>query len=69
MENNNKIQSLNSVLPEFYLDDMERRLETDPLTIGLVDLDMAEETCEGYSSCQCDVHNGACIDKISCNKY
>ncbi len=34
MDNNNHFKSLNSTLPEFYLEKLEERLETDPLTTG-----------------------------------
>ena len=70
MEKNNKIQSLNNVLPEFYLDDMERRLETDPLTMGgLVDLDVDEDVCSNYQYCECNTLDNVCVDKISCGTY
>lgn len=29
-----EIKSLNEGLPEFYLEDLEQRLETDPLNVG-----------------------------------
>ncbi len=67
MEKNNKIQPLNSALPEFYLDNVERRLETDPLTLGgLIDLDVSDPDCQGYSLCACDLDKGVCMGKESC---
>lgn len=29
-----KVMQLNETLPEFYLENLEERLETDPLTVG-----------------------------------
>ncbi|TGX81337.1 hypothetical protein E5358_10935 [Palleniella muris] len=50
-----KIVSLNKELPQFFLEELEQRLETDPLSVGgLYDLDTAdggEYTCEVYFNC------------------
>ncbi len=34
MEKKNSIESLNEELPEFFLSDLEERLETDPMNVG-----------------------------------
>ena len=51
-------KSLNVGLPEFYLEDLEQRLETDPLSIGMfMDIDTTSslnnnsEGCWGYEFC------------------
>lgn len=60
------VKSLNQGHSEFYLEDLEQRLETDPLSIGaLLDIDSAngEDACSsycwGYEYCKpkegCDV--------------
>ena len=71
MEKNKiKINSLNTVLPEIYLDEMERRLETDPLTLGgIVDLIDEEGSCgcHGNSGCQCNKLGESCVGKWSCD--
>lgn len=62
----NLVKSLNQGHSEFYLEDLEQRLETDPLSIGaLMDIDSAngEDACSsyclGYEYCKpkegCDV--------------
>ncbi|MBO5058354.1 MAG: hypothetical protein J6C10_02475 [Prevotella sp.] len=61
-----KIESLNKELPQFFLEELEQRLETDPLSVGgLFDLQAAdgEDWCVGRSVCNGD--NG-CSDKSSC---
>ena len=71
MKENNKIQPLNSTLPEFFLDDVERRLETDPLTLGglvdLIDPSEAEPLCVNVSTCSCHNHEGSCINLRTCD--
>lgn len=75
MKENNKIQPLNSTLPEFFLDDVERRLETDPLTLGgLVDLVNAEDviqeaSCSPFRTCTCDGFEGMCQGLTTCGDY
>lgn len=67
METKNKIMPLNTALPEFYLEEVEQRLETDPLTLGgLVDLDFESANCVGNTSCACDLNNGVCTGKAGC---
>lgn len=50
-----KIESLNKELPQFFLEELEQRLETDPLSVGgLFDLQAAdgeENGCLGVSTC------------------
>ncbi len=58
------IKSLNEGLPEFFLDELEQRLETDPLNVGALvslydpstqsgaDICGRYETCEEYNGCK-----------------
>ena len=66
---NKAISSLNNKLPQFFLEELEQRLETDPLSVGgLYDLQDSGDSdfCQDYSSCNQD---GACHDKITCVTY
>jgi hypothetical protein len=57
---NKELVSLNSQLPKFFVEELEERLETDPLMIGgLFDLaqtttSQAEAGCWGYVQCDSD---------------
>lgn len=54
---NKELQSLNTELAQFYLEELEERLETDPLAIGgLIDL-MAEISDNSLIRCK----------QLSCN--
>lgn len=47
-----KVMQLNETLPEFYLENLEERLETDPLTVGsLFRTELTSEGCIGDSYC------------------
>ena len=66
---NKKISSLNNELPQFFLEELEQRLETDPLSVGgLYDLQETGEEedgiCIGNSSCG---KNGNCTEYTYCN--
>ncbi len=64
MDNNNHFKSLNSTLPEFYLEKLEERLETDPLTTGgLLGLEQGSNPEE----CFCLIHNCDCDDLCTCD--
>lgn len=63
-----KIQKLNEELPEFFLESLEERLETDPMSVGsFVDLTDASSdesgVCIGNTSCG---ENEDCTDFTSC---
>lgn len=59
-----RVNSLNEVLPDFYVEDLEKRLETDPLLAGgLVDVDSSSDACIIESTCNGD---GGCTEKSSC---
>lgn len=60
-----KVMSMNETLPEFYLENLEERLETDPLNVGsMFKVEMDGDLCWGYD--QCNGENG-CIQKESCD--
>jgi hypothetical protein len=66
------VQSLNQELPEFYLEDLEQRLETDPLSVGAlmnIGAPGAEDGdsgyCWGYEFCN---PKGGC-EVTSCAWY
>lgn len=63
----NEIKKLNEELPEFFLESLEKRLETDPMSVGsFVDLtDSSDESdfCIGKTHCG---EKGDCIDVTSC---
>lgn len=53
---NNEILSLNSQLPQFFVEELEERLETDPLMIGGL-LNVSGMEAENQAPCifvQCD---------------
>lgn len=71
-----EIIPLNNTLSAFCLDEVERRLETDPLTLGgLIDLqedgvdDMGGRMCFVNDGCVCDGHDGICVVKGHCFLY
>lgn len=71
-----EIIPLNNTLSAFCLDEVERRLETDPLTLGgLIDLqepdveDLNGRACFVKSGCVCDGHDGLCVVKGHCFLY
>ncbi|MDR1898244.1 MAG: hypothetical protein LBR10_15815 [Prevotellaceae bacterium] len=76
---NDELMSLNENLyDEFYIQELESRLETDPLAIGGIldmfsqDVSMAEGDCVGYSSCGensgdlCGINACNCLFACSC---
>jgi len=66
----NKIRKLNEELPEFFLESLEERLETDPMSIGsiidLTDSSMGTNSCTGYRYCH--EYNG-CDEVVICQRY
>jgi len=67
---NKALKALNKELPQFFLEELEQRLETDPLSVGgLFDLHAGDgdgDDCENWSFCK---QEGACHDKIHCQGY
>lgn len=66
---NGDLESLNKELPPFFLEDLEQRLETDPLAVGgLIDLesDADSDFCISYSVCKEDVY---CKGNESCSVH
>lgn len=69
-----ELLSLNAELPSLYLEELEQRLETDPLAIGgLLSVDMADDSC---SYCECNGHCGQkcnhcsyCVCNGHCGEY
>jgi len=62
-----KIKKLNEELPEFFLESLEERLETDPMSIAsVVDLIIDVEHCMKY--CHCDNYLD-CDNVTSCHEY
>ena len=60
----NGVQSLNAVLPEFFIEDLEQRLETDPLaTTGLLNMDAPSDGCLVNLDCERD---GSCSEDSVC---
>lgn len=66
-DKNKELVSLNSELPELYVEELEQRLETDPLMLsGLLDTNMQrgfcgfEYTCNSKGGCEgmslCPLH-------------
>jgi hypothetical protein len=78
-EKNEEIISLNTDLYDgFFIQELEYRLETDPLMlVGLMDLFSSEGecmVCNGYTSCdtQCYEYGDCpnhCLGYFSCNAY
>ena len=63
MEENKLIESLNEELPEFFLSDLEERLETDPLNVSaLVTL---QTNMSAANSDWCLVNN---CERFLCNR-
>ena len=51
-EKKNELRSLNEELPAFYLDELEQRLETDPLAIAaLLNMDSSDSSDECICIC------------------
>lgn len=63
-----ELVSLNSELTEFSLQELEQRLETDPLAVGgLLDIaSSGEMSFSTFSSEECDTH---CSGETTCNVY
>ena len=63
MEKKKELNSLNAKLPPLYLEELEQRLETDPLAIGglLSSANFDAEDCVGFCGCF-----GDCIGLCSC---
>jgi len=55
MEKKKSIESLNEELPEFFLSDLEERLETDPMNVGAL---VTLQTTGPYN---CGIHSGFCM--------
>lgn len=57
MKKSKEMRSLNAKLPTLYLEELEQRLETDPLTIGgllSVNLDIAG--CDVFCKTDCEIY-------------
>ena len=74
MEKKKELNSLNAKLPPLYLEELEERLETDPLAIGglLSSANFDAEDCVGQCGCngECNGHcscNDQCIGQCGCN--
>ncbi|MBQ4633267.1 MAG: hypothetical protein IJB46_07990 [Prevotella sp.] len=63
-----ELRSLNQELPALYAEELEMRLETDPLAVGgLLDEIMPLSCTENYGSCQ--VNTGHCDENFAyCGK-
>ena len=64
----NECKPLNKEFPEFFLEQLEQRLETDPLSVGVllnIKMEGSSDRCWGYSSC---MPEGTC-EKTSCSWY
>lgn len=49
--------SLNAELPSLFLEELEQRLETDPLAVGgLLSASFDSEACGSYCKVDCDVY-------------
>lgn len=67
-----EIKSLNEELPEFFLNELEKRLETDPLNVGALmslydpSVQNGEYFCIGYQMCNefngCNHYSSCTID-------
>lgn len=69
MEKEKSIESLNEELPEFFLSDLEERLETDPMNVGaLVTLQSTVQSdfCWDYINC---ANYCGCENYFKCNGY
>ncbi|WP_300704305.1 hypothetical protein [Bacteroides sp.] len=63
-EKEDKVVALNKELPEFFVEELEQRLETDPLMLsGVFNLQSEAFGCIGQSTCNGD---GGCTDKSHC---
>lgn len=58
----------NEAVSKFFLEELEQRLETDPLSIGgLFEIGGTDENCIGsFQTCTCYQHLGTCHDYIHC---
>lgn len=71
MNRKEKIHSLNRELPKFFFEELEERLETDPLTLGgLLNLEEGapDLDCNGHFTCSCMGYNNACHDLSYCDR-
>lgn len=60
-----KIESLNKELPQFFLEELEQRLETDPLSVGgLFDLQAADGDNRCVLQSVCNGNNGCAEDSF-----
>lgn len=64
-KNRTELRSLNVELPVLYAEELEQRLETDPLTVGGLAGHIAEFDNDAYS---CDVHCGDKCDNF-CSSF
>lgn len=65
MEKKEELRSLNAKLPPLYLEELEQRLETDPLAIG--GLLSASWDADGCTQCDCNGNcDGQCENCIKC---
>ena len=82
MKNSKKTKALNARLPELYLENLEQRLETAPITSGgllSVENDSNDEdciiagcNCNCNNKCSCDTLCGChtqCSCDMDCNEY
>ncbi len=67
MEKKNSIESLNEQLPEFFLSDLEERLETDPMNVGaLVTLQTNMTAANAYCTIHGTCEKGYCQPRSWC---
>ena len=67
MEKKKSIESLNEELPEFFLSDLEERLETDPMNVGaLVTLQTNMTAANAYCTIHCTCEKGYCQPRSWC---
>ena len=66
-KNESKIVDLNKELPEFFVENLEERLETDPLlSANIFDVYEDSDYCKDYDICGSD---HGCIEKMHCGEY
>ncbi|MDR1898243.1 MAG: hypothetical protein LBR10_15810 [Prevotellaceae bacterium] len=71
---NDELMSLNENLyDEFYIQELEYRLETDPLAMGGIlemfnqDINITQSDCIGYTSCTGENTGGGCGIHLGCD--
>lgn len=72
MEQKKELNSLNTQLPPLYLEELEQRLETDPLAIGgLLSADWDADSCTGQCNGQCNGQGNHCTGQCNeqCNEH